>query len=104
MAEPSLVFMAAPDEIRVNFGIFAGREATPAEIDELAQELKPRVSGFSVEAEQHYEFGEATEAVVHLIRIHIPEADDELRGRLLEIVERWAQARVAERHVEVAEL
>ena len=28
---------------------------------------------------------------------------DELRGRLLEVSERWAQACIAERHAEIAE-
>ena len=32
-------------EIRVNFGVFAGREATPAEIDELAVHLLDKVPG-----------------------------------------------------------
>jgi hypothetical protein len=87
----------------VNFGVFAGREATAAEVEELARELRTRVDHFSVVAEQHFEFG-VGEASVHLVRIDLDEADDELRGRLLEIAERWAQSCIAERHVEVAEL
>jgi hypothetical protein len=31
-------------EVRVNFGVFAGRHATPAEIDELAAALKDSVT------------------------------------------------------------
>jgi hypothetical protein len=104
VADPALVFMPQSGEIRVNFGIFAGREATPAEIEELARDLKHKLSEFSIIAEQHFEFGRDVEAVVHLVRIEIPDADDELRGRLLETVERWAEACVAERHAEVAEL
>jgi hypothetical protein len=90
-------------EIRVNFGVFAGREATAAEIEELACELRTRVDQFSVSAEQHFEFG-VGEASVHLVRIAVDEANDELRGRLLEIAERWAESCIAERHMEVAEL
>jgi uncharacterized membrane-anchored protein len=90
-------------EIRVNFGVFAGREATAAEIEDLASELRTRVEQFSVSAEQHFEFGDG-EASVHLVRIGVDDADDELRGRLLEIAERWAHACIAERHMEVAEL
>jgi hypothetical protein len=41
MANPALAFIVdRPDpptiEVRVNFGVFAGRAATPAEIDRLA--------------------------------------------------------------------
>jgi hypothetical protein len=90
-------------EIRVNFGVYAGREATAAEVEELARELRTRIDQFSISAEQHFEFGDG-EASVHLVRIGLDEADDELRGRLLEIAERWAQACIDERHAEVAEL
>jgi hypothetical protein len=91
-------------EIRVNFGMFAGREATAAEIEELARDLHDRVSDFAIVAEHRFEFGTEAEAAVHMVRIELDEADAELRGRLLEIVERWAQACIAERHVDVAEL
>jgi hypothetical protein len=87
----------------VNFGVYAGREATAAEIEELARELHTRVDQFSIVAEQHYEFG-IGEASVHLVRIGVDEAGEELRGRLLEIAERWAQACISERHMEVAEI
>jgi hypothetical protein len=108
VAQPSFAFVAERTkrpgvEIRVNFGVYAGREATAAEIEELAQELRTRVDQFSISAEQHFEFG-VGEASVHLVRIGLDDADDELRGRLLEIAERWAQACIAERRVEVAEL
>lgn len=109
MAEPPIAFVSEPGlpglEIRVNFGVFAGREATAAEIDELARDLRARVEEFSIVSEERHEFGDDVEAAVILVRIELPAAaDDELRGRLLEIAERWAQACVAERHAEVAEL
>jgi hypothetical protein len=108
VAQPPFAFVADRTdppgvEIRVNFGVFAGRAATAAEVEELARELRSRVDEFTVVAEQHFEFGDV-EASVHLVRIELDEADDELRGRLLEIAERWAQACIAERHAEVAEL
>jgi hypothetical protein len=108
VSQPSFAFVADRTEppgveIRVNFGVFAGREATAAEIEELASDLRTHVDQFSVIAEQHFEFG-IGEASVHLVRIGLDEADDELRGRLLEIAERWAAACIAERHLEVAEL
>lgn len=99
-------------EIRVNFGIFAGRQATPAEIDDLAQALLPRVGDVSIVAEERHEISDEFEASVHQVRIEIDETKlpddpaerDELRGRLLEIAERWAQDCFAERHAEVTEL
>ncbi len=41
----AFVATAEPEalEIRVNFGVFAGREATAAELDELAHALRPAV-------------------------------------------------------------
>lgn len=108
MSQPAFAFVADREEppgveIRVNFGVYAGRDATAAEIEELASELRERIDHFSISAEQHYEFG-VGEASVHLVRIGVDDADDELRGRLLEIAERWAQACIAERHMEVAEI
>jgi hypothetical protein len=104
--EDALIAFAAGDsEIRVNFGMFAGREATAAEIEDLARELHTRVESFTIVSEHRYQFGNDVEASVHLVRV-CPDGsvDDELRGRLLEICERWAHERVAERHTEVAEL
>ncbi len=102
--EGLIAFAAGEREIRINFGVFAGREATSAEIEELARDLHPKLERFTIIAEHRFEFGDV-EASVHLIRVCPDDfVDDELRGRLLEICERWAHDRVAERHVEVAEL
>jgi len=97
-------------EIRVNFGIFAGREATPAEIDELAKSLLPKVGGeVSIVREERHELSEHTEVSLQQVRIevdadHVP-ADPvdraELAGRLLELAERWTESCIAHRHVEV---
>jgi hypothetical protein len=105
MDEPLLVFATGESEIRINFGVFAGREATSAEIEELARALHERIPRFAIVAEHRFEFGNDVEASVRLVRV-CPEGsvDDELRGRLLEICERWAESCVAERHVEVADL
>ncbi|MGB2953904.1 MAG: hypothetical protein WBB74_11025 [Gaiellaceae bacterium] len=94
-------------EIRVNFGMFSGRKATPAEIDELAARLLPKIEEVSIVAEERHEIGEETEAALHQIRIevqadHVPadERDaDVLAGRLVEAAESWARECFAERHV-----
>ena len=99
-------------EIRVNFGIFAGREATPAEIDELAAGLLPELHDVSIVSEQRHEIGEDAEAALHQVRIEVGEdqlpADDDLRDaladRLVETAERWAMACIADRHAEITEI
>ena len=99
-------------EIRVNFGIFAGREATPAEIDELAAGLLPELHDVSIVSEQRHEIGEDAEAALHQVRIEVGEdqlpADDDLRDaladRLVETAGRWAMACIADRHAEITEI
>ena len=81
----------AATEVRVNFGVFAGRNATHAEIDDLARALQGDVARFSIVAEERHEFGDASEASVRQIVIEIgDDADDALCDRLVELAERWA--------------
>jgi truncated hemoglobin YjbI len=101
MDEPSMVFSSG-DVIRVNFGVLTGREVTAAEVEELARELHARVDTFSIVAEQRYEFAGDVEAAVHQVRVEVESPiDEEFRGRLLEIAERWADACAAERTVQL---
>jgi hypothetical protein len=98
--------------VRVNFGVFAGREATPAEIDELAAQLVPDVGEVSIVSEQRHEIGEDVEAALHQVRIEIaedhlpsdPDGRERLADRVLAAAEAWAEACIAERHAEVTEL
>ena len=98
-------------EIRVNFGMFAGREATDAEIRDLGRELAPEIGSAEIVSQTRYEIGPGAAADVHQVRIELPAAsvpvDDfqigELAGRLVTIADRWAQGCIAERHVEVSE-
>jgi hypothetical protein len=81
-------------EVRINFGILAGREATPAEIDTLGKTLLAIVPGVSIVAEQHYEMGRGGEAVVHLVKIELDGDEppsDELQERLVEAAAAWAE-------------
>ena len=55
MAQPAFAFVADRTdppglEIRVNFGVFAGRDATAAEIDALASHLLDKVSEVAIVA------------------------------------------------------
>jgi hypothetical protein len=115
--EPQLAFyhrLPEPPglEVRVNFGIFAGRAATAAEIDELAQALIPKVGEVSIVAEERHEIGEDSEASLHQVRIeidpeYVPEDEHEadvLAGRIVEAAETWARGCVADRSAEVSEL
>ena len=114
--EPQLAFYvreAEPPgmEVRVNFGVFAGRAATPAEIDELAKALLPKVGEVAIVAERRHEIGEDSEASLNQVRIevaleHLPDDERELDmlcGRLVEAAENWANSCIAERHAEVSE-
>jgi hypothetical protein len=90
-----LVFRAQPPavpalEVRVNFGVFAGRNATQAEIDDLARALHEEVDSFAILAEERHEFGGEVEAAVRQIVIEIPTDRDGLELRVLEIADRWA--------------
>jgi len=111
--EPEIAFVTRTHEppgleIRVNFGVFAGRQATPAEIDELARELLPDVGEVSIVAEERHEISQHVEASLHQVRIEVAEekvaGGPDLEERLLGIARRWAEACVAERHAEVSEL
>lgn len=96
-------------EVRVNFHMYAGRDATPAEIDDLAGQLLEKVGSVSIVSEARHEIDSHSEAAVHQVRIEVdsdslPEEQnrrEELAGRLIETAERWANACIAERHVEL---
>ena len=98
-------------EVRVNFGVFAGREATPAEIDRLAEWLLDEVGEVSIISEERHEIDANVEASVHQVRIELAadrvpgagEGRDALEEKLLERAEHWARLCVAERHAEVAD-
>jgi hypothetical protein len=114
-AEPSALAFAVHNhephglEIRVNFGMFAGRAATAAEIDQLADDLLEKVARVSIVAEERHEIDTHSEAAIHQVRIEIaPESlpaekrsRQELAGRVIETAERWAHACIAERHIDV---
>ena len=98
-------------EVRVNFGVFAGREATPAEIDRLAEWLLDEVGDVSIISEERHEIDAHVEASVHQVRIEVAAEDvpgDEaaraaIEERILERAEHWARQCVSERHAEIAD-
>jgi hypothetical protein len=98
-------------EVRVNFGIFAGREATAAEIDRLAEWLLDEVGEVSIISEERHEIDSHVEASVHQVRIEVssdrvpgdPGGRSAIEERILERAEHWTRVCVAERHAEVAD-
>ena len=113
---PAIAFLAAPSadaavEVRVNFGIFSGRDVTPAEIDELAALLLPEVREVSIVSEERHEIDADVEASVHQVRIEIAEDAleqgtdvTELGERVVELAGRWAHGCISERHAEISEV
>lgn len=95
-------------EVRVNFGVYAGREATAAEIDRLAEWLLDEVGEVSIISEERHEIDPHGGASVHQVRIEID--GDRVNGnraeverKILERAEHWARLCVAERHTEIAD-
>ena len=99
-------------EIRINFGVFAGRDATSAELEELGKLLVPEAGEVSIVGEQRHEISEDAEVVVHQVRVSVsPEvvpADrderKELCDRLITLSEIWARQCINERRAEISDL
>lgn len=99
-------------EIRVNFGVFAGREATPAELDDLGRAVIAEIGHVTLISEHRHELGGQTETSLHQVRMDIPGEllpDDQveaesLRNRLVRVAEHWAEGCIGSRHADVIEL
>ena len=99
-------------EIRVNFGVFAGRDATSAELEELGKLLVPEAGATSIVGEQRHEMGDGAEVVLHQVRVAVPRdqlpADQGKREALCEklvgLCEIWARRCIHERHADITEL
>jgi hypothetical protein len=113
--DETLTFLAGPAEsqeieIRVNFGVFAGREATDAEIDDLAGDLLHVVRRASVVAVRRHELEEGSEAAVNQVKISVdpeealePADRDALAERLLALIDAWARRCIELRHADVTD-
>ena len=104
MIDPVVAFRArehepAPLEVRVNFGVLTGREVTPAEIDDLARELRKLAERFEIVAEERHEFGGGREASIHQVVIELQ--DDGPAMDVVGLAERWARACYDARHVDL---
>jgi hypothetical protein len=113
LAEPEIAFRVDPERagvaVLVNFGLFAGREVTATEIDELAVLLRPELGEISIVSEARHEIGRHSEGSVHQVRIEVasenlPSGPD-TRVAAGDLIVRtagfWARMCVAERHAEL---
>src|SRR5438132_1438566 len=84
-------------EIRINFGVFAGRDATTAELEELGKLLVPDAGEVSIVGEERHEITGDAEVVLHQVRVavppdRVPDARDERRAFCEQLVGRPAFA------------
>jgi hypothetical protein len=109
--EPAVALRVRPHEepgieVRVNFGVFAGRTVTPAEIDDFARRLSDLVPAFAIVAEERHEFGGAVEASVHQVVVDVPREHagaepDVLAERIVLEANGWALKCAESRHAEL---
>jgi hypothetical protein len=100
MSEPALAFQDADHGrpalvVRVNFGVYAGRNATQAEIDDLARSLHDMVDSLAIVAEERHEFGGDVEAMLRQIVVEV-ESDVDAEG-VVARAEAWARRCIATR-------
>jgi len=101
MSEPALAFQEADHArpalvVRVNFGVYAGRNATQAEIDDLARSLRDIApDSLAIIAEERHEFGGDVEAMLRQIVVEV-ESDVEAED-VIARAETWARTCIAAR-------
>ena len=114
MEEPTMAIAARRQdppaiEVRVNFGVFAGREATSIELERLATYMLDEVGEVSIISEERHEVDSQVEASIPQVRSEVagdrmPDGADQpeaLEQRLLARAAHWAPLCVAERHIDV---
>jgi hypothetical protein len=102
VTDPTLVFAGDRDgrpELVVNFGLFAGRHATEAEIYRLGETLLEELESVEIVAEQRFEFDADVEATVHQVRVLLPLVAGGREPELGRLVEAWARDAIGERSV-----
>ena len=95
----------------MNFGMFAGRGATPAEIDRLAEWLLDEVGEVSIISEERHLIDPKAEASIHQVRIEVaadraptdPRERAETEQRIVDRAEHWARLCISERHADITD-
>ena len=93
-----IVFVSDDGDIRINFGVFAGREVTQAEVDDLARTLLVELDSVTIVSEQRTIVDHEMEASVHQIRVEPGDGDVKA---LVALAAQWAEACINERHAEL---
>jgi hypothetical protein len=99
-------------ELRINFGVFAGRDATSAELEELGKLLVSEAGEISIVGEERHELSEDAEVVLRQVRVSVaPDnvPDDRAERwkfceRLVTLAEIWARQCISERHAELTDI
>lgn len=99
-------------ELRINFGVFAGRDATSAELEELGKLLVSEAGEISIVGEERHELSEDAEVVLRQVRVsvapdNVPDERAEQRKfceRLVTLAEIWARQCISERHAELTDI
>jgi hypothetical protein len=114
--ERAIAFVTQDDppglEIRINFGVFAGHDATTAELEELGKLLVPEAGEVSIVGEERHDLAEDVAVVLHQVRVAVPpeqvpgdSAERNAFGeKLVGLAEIWARRCINERHAEITEL
>ena len=99
-------------ELRINFGVFAGRDATSAELEELGKLLVSEAGEISIVGEERHEMSEDAEVVLRQVRVSV--APDNVPvdraertkfcERLITLAEIWARQCISERHAELTDI
>jgi hypothetical protein len=109
MDDPTMAFVEQQHETpaiseRETSAVNAGRAATPAEIDRLAEWLLDEVGEVSIISEERHEIDGHGEASIHQVRIELDEHDGaETAQRIVERAQHWMRLCVADRHAEVTD-
>jgi hypothetical protein len=99
-------------QIRINFGVHAGRDATSAELEELGKLLVPEAGKVSIVGEERHEMTEGAEVVLRqvCVAVALEQVPDDLAERrafckkLVGLAEIWARQCIKERRSEITEL
>jgi hypothetical protein len=100
VSEPALVVPRETGgnlELVVNFGMFAGRDATAAEVERLGRALLDDLEAVEIVCEHRYEFDREREGSVYQVLVRVPPEGERLAGVLAEKTESWASECIAER-------
>jgi len=92
---------AGSRELRINFGVFAGRSATPAEIEQLARLLLPELGDVTIVAEDRRELNAQSETSLYQVCIALSDGAD--IERVIGVAEAWARAHIEDRHADVVD-